>query len=233
MKKILVVEDDAHIRLGLCDALGAEGYEVRECPDGGQAVPLVRQWAPDLVILDVMLPRRSGFDICRDLRSAKNPVPILMLTAKGQEVDKVVGLELGADDYVTKPFGLRELLARVHALLRRSQQTGDAAVPERIVFGDVEIRTAALRGSRNGEPFELSPRELAVLVVLERERGNAVSRDRILNEVWGIEYYGTTRTLDQLIVKLRQKVEAEPSAPRHILTVHGMGYRLEATPSQA
>src|SRR4051812_44094025 len=175
-----------------------------------------------------MLPGKSGYDLCRELRAAKNRVPILMLSAKGQEIDKVVGLELGADDYVTKPFSLRELLARVHALLRRAEPGAVAAEgPDAIDFGHVKIDTKALRGKRGKETFELTPRELKVLAVLFRERGNAVSRDPILNEVWGIEYYGTTRTLDQLVVKLRQKIEETPGEPRYLLTVHGFGYRLE------
>jgi DNA-binding response OmpR family regulator len=204
-KRLLVVEDDAHIRLGLCEALRAEGYDVIDCRDGGQAGPLVKQQKPDLVILDIMLPRKSGFDLCREIRAAKNRVPILMLSAKGQEIDKVVGLELGADDYVTKPFSLRELIARVQALLRRAQGGGTASdLPMEIAFGKVRIDCKALRGKRGREPIELTPREIKVLAVLFRERGNAVSREALLNEVWGVDYYGTTRTLDQLIVKLRQ-----------------------------
>jgi DNA-binding response OmpR family regulator len=228
-KRILVVEDDPHIRLGLVETLNGEGYQVSECRDGAHALPKIRQEQPDLVILDVMLPRKSGYDICRELRAERNAVPVLMLTAKGQEVDKVIGLELGADDYVTKPFGVRELIARVHALLRRAQTgtPGASPAPDILRFGDVEIDVPALRGRRSGESFDLTPRELAVLVLLHRERGHALSRDRILNEVWGIEYYGTTRTLDQVIVKLRQKIETEPGHPRHLLTVHGLGYRLE------
>ncbi|MDQ3622464.1 MAG: response regulator transcription factor [Verrucomicrobiota bacterium] len=228
-KQILVVEDDAHIRLGLVDALRAEGYEVTECANGLQALPLLKQRRPDLVVLDIMLPGKSGFDLCREIRAAKNRIPILMLSAKSQEIDKVVGLELGADDYVTKPFSLRELLARVHALLRRAEPgavTND--VPAEMEFGNVCIDSRALRGKRGKEAFELTPRELKVLALLYREKSNAVSRDTILNEVWGIEYYGTTRTLDQLIVKLRQKIEDVPSAPKHLLTVHSLGYRLEA-----
>ena len=227
-KHILVVEDDAHIRLGLCDALRAEGYEVTECRDGSQAAALIKQQKPHLVILDVMLPGKSGFDLCREIRASKDRVPILMLSAKGQEIDKVVGLELGADDYVTKPFSLRELLARVQALLRRSQSGGSALeLPAEIAFGRVRIDSKALRGKRGREAFELTPREMKVLGILFRERGNAVSRDALLNEVWGIESYGTTRTLDQLIVKLRQKIEDVPSEPKHLLTVHTLGYRLE------
>ena len=229
-KRLLVVEDDAHIRLGLCEALRAEGYDVIDCRDGAQAGPLLKQQKPDLVILDIMLPGKSGFDLCREIRSAKNRVPILMLSAKGQEIDKVVGLELGADDYVTKPFGLRELVARVQALLRRAEAGGGAAsdLPMEIAFGNVRIDCKALRGKRGKEKIELTPRELKVLSVLYRERGNAVSRESLLNEVWGVDYYGTTRTLDQLIVKLRQKIEDVPAEPRHLLTVHTLGYRLEA-----
>jgi DNA-binding response OmpR family regulator len=227
-KRVLVVEDDAHIRLGLCDALRAESYDVTDCRNGAQAGPLIKQLKPDLVILDIMLPGKSGFDLCREIRAGKNRVPILMLSAKGQEIDKVVGLELGADDYVTKPFSLRELLARVQALLRRAQAGGAASdLPREIAFGKVRVDCKALRGKRGKEAIELSPRELKVLSVLFRERGNAVSREALLNEVWGIDYYGTTRTLDQLIVKLRQKIEDVPGEPRHLLTVHTLGYRLQ------
>src|SRR6187431_200136 len=156
-KHVLVVEDDAHIRLGLCDALRAEGYDVAECRDGAQAGPLIKQHKPDLVILDIMLPGKSGFDLCRELRGAKNRVPILMLSAKGQEIDKVVGLELGADDYVTKPFSVRELLARVHALLRRSEVLNPETleIPREIAFGDVVIDALALRGHRGPDLFEI------------------------------------------------------------------------------
>jgi len=228
-RHLLVVEDDAHIRLGLCDALRGEGYEVTECCHGGEAIALVRQRLPDLVVLDIMLPGKSGYDVCREVRAARSRVPILMLSAKGQEIDKVVGLELGADDYVTKPFSLRELLARIQALLRRAApESNGGEVPEEITFGDVAIDAKALRGRRGKEAFDLTPRELKVLALLWRERGNAVSREAILNEVWGIEYYGTTRTLDQLVVKLRQKIEKVPGEPRWLVKVHGLGYRLEA-----
>jgi DNA-binding response OmpR family regulator len=229
-KRVLIVEDDPHIRLGLCDALRGEGYDVLECGDGGQAMPMLRQNKPDLVLLDLMLPRKSGYDLCREIRAEKNRVPILILSAKGQEIDKVVGLELGADDYVTKPFSVRELLARLRALLRRSEPAATPAAtnaPEVIRFGKVEVDSRALRGRRGKEAFELTPRELKVLALLHQNRGHVVARENILNEVWGIEYYGTTRTLDQLILKLRQKIEETPGEPRHLLTVHGFGYRLE------
>lgn len=228
-KHLLVVEDDAHIRLGLTDALRVEGYEVTECCHGGEAVSLIRQRTPDLVVLDIMLPGKSGYDVCREVRAARSRVPILMLSAKGQEIDKVVGLELGADDYVTKPFSLRELLARVQALLRRAApEVQESEIPTEIAFGNVRVDSKALRGTRDGASFSITPRELKVLAMLWRERGNAVTREAILNEVWGIEYYGTTRTLDQLVVKLRQKIESTPGEPRWLITVHGHGYRLEA-----
>jgi DNA-binding response OmpR family regulator len=227
-KHLLLVEDDSHIRMGLNDALTAENYEVTECGDGAQAIPLVKQLKPHAIILDVMLPGKSGFDICRDLRAQGDKTPILMLTAKGQEVDKVVGLELGADDYVTKPFGVRELVARVHALLRRADTTvaEDVPVPPEIRFGNVTLQTSTLRGTCGKEAFELTPRELKVLALLYSKAGQAVSRNEILDRVWGIDYYGTTRTLDQVIVKLRQKIDPG-TAPKHLLTVHGLGYRLD------
>ena len=228
-KHILVVEDDSHIRMGIREALTLEGYEVSEVADGGQVKAIIKQRDLDLILLDVMLPGKNGYDICRDLRSAGVKIPIIMLTAKSQEIDKVVGLELGADDYVTKPFGLRELLARVHVQLRRTRmsQVQDNEVPKEIVFGQVLIHTAALRGKQGKKKFALTAKELGVIQLLYREVGNAVERDRILNEVWGVDYYGTTRTLDQVIVKIRQKIEVDASKPKHLLTVHGVGYRLE------
>ena len=231
-KQILIVEDDPHIRLGVCEALKSENYEVCEVANGTEVLPMVKERRPDLVILDVMLPGKNGFDVCRELRAGGNRVPVLMLTAKGQEIDKVVGLELGADDYVTKPFGIRELLARVHALLRRADHRSAGAgaenPPPEIRIGRVIVDTAAMRGTRGKSKFELSSRELKLLALLFRKAGDAVSRNEILDAVWGIEYYGTTRTLDQVIVRLRQKIEDDPANPAHLLTVHGVGYRLEA-----
>ncbi|MEM6884562.1 MAG: response regulator transcription factor [Verrucomicrobiota bacterium] len=228
-KHILIVEDDAHIRMGVVDTFQSEGYEVSELGNGKQVLQKVQQLEPDLILLDIMLPGKSGYDACRELRENRIKTPVIMLTAKGQEIDKVVGLELGADDYVTKPFGVRELLARVQAVLRRSQPevSAETPVPPCMEFGDVSINTAALRGVRGKDTFDLKPRELKVLIVLFQHRGNAVSRDELLNQVWGVDYYGTTRTLDQVIVKLRQKIEADHAKPEYITTVHGLGYRLE------
>lgn len=228
---ILIIEDDPHIRLGLEEALTVEGYEVSACADGVRAVREIRALAPHAVILDVMLPGKSGYDICREVRALGDRVPILMLTAKGQEIDKVVGLELGADDYLTKPFGLRELLARVHALLRRSagERVGGGVVAiGEVSIGDAAVDFGAMRVERGGRVMDLTPKEGGVLAILVRERGDVVSRERLLADVWGVEFFGTTRTLDQVVVKLRQKIEHEPSRPVFLKTVHGMGYRLES-----
>lgn len=228
--RILVVEDDAHIRLGLREALSSAAYEVSECADGRHTVELIKSVKPDLVVLDVMLPGQSGYDICRALRAERCQVPVIMLTAKGQEIDKVVGLKLGADDYITKPFAIQELLARVDAVLRRARpgRAGEfPPLPSTIRFGRVVIHPASLSGTNGEKSFSLSARELAVLAVLTREPGNVVDRQRLLDEVWGASYYGTTRTLDQVVVRLRQKIEPDPSEPRHILTVHRVGYRFQ------
>ncbi len=229
-KHVLLVEDDTHIRMGVADALISEGYEVSETSDGSEVAALVRARNPDLIVLDIMLPRRNGFEICRDLRSSGNTTPLLVLSAKGQEIDKVVGLELGADDYVSKPFSIRELLARIYALLRRSETTSKPVgleLPAEIAFGDVTIRSATMRGRRGEKLFDLSAREMKVLALLFTHWGEVIDRNRFLDEVWGMDYYGTTRTLDQVIVKLRQKVENDPAHPRFLKTVHGVGYRLE------
>jgi DNA-binding response OmpR family regulator len=228
--RVLVVEDEPNVRLGIREALEGEGYEVFEHSSGDRVPQAVERATPDVILLDIMLPQRDGFEVCRDLRAAGVRTPILMLTAKSQEVDKVVGLKVGADDYLTKPFGLAELLARVHALLRRSRgepPSGARPLPESIEFGSVRIRPAALRGTRDGQPFELSDREMRVLALLADRPGDVVDRETLLREVWGVSHHGTTRTLDQVILKLRKKVESDPARPRHILTVHGVGYRLQ------
>ena len=227
--KILIVEDDPHILLGLEEVLKSEGFEVVSCNRGDEAVAAVAKHQPGLVVLDVMLPGLSGYDICRQLRSRKVATPILMLTAKGQEIDKVVGLDLGADDYVTKPFGVRELLARIHALLRRGQpatssESSDAAF--RIGGAEIDPKTFQLRRGKSIQ--ELTAKELKLLQVFHDHPGEVLSRDRLLNEVWGYNYYGTTRTLDQVIVQLRKKLGDNGGHPKHLLTVHGVGYKLEA-----
>jgi DNA-binding response OmpR family regulator len=227
--KILVVEDDPHILLGLEEVLRTEGFEVASCNRGDKAIEAATRNHPALIVLDVMLPGLSGYDICRELRSRKVTTPILMLTAKGQELDKVVGLDLGADDYVTKPFGVRELLARIHALLRRT--SGSSAPPRadddstfRIGTAEIDPKTFQLKRGKLTE--ELTARELKLLQLFNAHCGEVLSRDRLLNEVWGYNYYGTTRTLDQVIVQLRKKLGDNGGEPRHLLTVHGVGYKL-------
>ncbi len=228
--KILIVEDDPHILLGLEEVLKSEGHDVATCNRGDEAVAAVGKFQPALIVLDVMLPGASGYDICKQLRAKKISTPILMLTAKGQEIDKVVGLDLGADDYVTKPFGVRELLARINALLRR--RGGDASssapseAPFQIASATIDPKTFQVKRGRAVE--ELTAKELKLLQFFHAHPGEVLSRDRLLNEVWGINYYGTTRTLDQVIVQLRKKIGDNGGEPKHLLTVHGVGYKLVA-----
>ncbi len=226
--KILIVEDDPHILLGLEEVLKSEGFDVATCNRGDHAVDCVTKHKPALIVLDVMLPGLSGYDICKQLRSKKITLPILMLTAKGQEIDKVVGLDLGADDYVTKPFGVRELLARIHALLRRGTTANVANGQSDASFeiGDSIIDPKTFQLKRRKSIEELTARELKLLQLFHAHPGEVLSRDRLLNEVWGQNYYGTTRTLDQVIVQLRKKLGDNGDEPKHLLTVHGVGYKL-------
>jgi len=226
--KVLIVEDDPHILLGLEEVLKSDGFDIAVCSRGDQAIDAVKKHHPALILLDVMLPGLSGYDICKQLRARKVAIPILMLTAKGQEIDKVVGLDLGADDYVTKPFGVRELLSRIHALLRRTSATlsaeANSTTPFRIGSATIDPRTFQLKREKIVE--ELTPKELNLLQLFAIHPGEVLSRDRLLNEVWGYNYYGTTRTLDQVIVQLRKKLGDNGDAPKHLLTVHGVGYKL-------
>jgi DNA-binding response OmpR family regulator len=226
--KVLIVEDDPHILLGLEEVLQSEGFEVAVCSRGDQAVAAFAKHRPALLVLDVMLPGLSGYDICKQLRARKVTTPILMLTAKGQELDKVVGLDLGADDYVTKPFGVRELLARIHALLRRTGPPPKAEASEQDPFqiGDATIDPKTFQLKRGKKVEELTAKELKLLQFFHAHPGEVLSRDRLLNEVWGYNYFGTTRTLDQVIVQLRKKLGDNGGEPRHLLTVHGVGYKL-------
>ncbi len=222
---ILVVEDDPHILLGLREVLESDGFHVETCSRGDEVKALLVERLPAMILLDVMLPGMSGYEVCKQVRARGLAVPILMLTAKGQELDKVVGLELGADDYVTKPFGVRELLARIHALLRRSggMEVGEVQVEFSIGEAVIDPKTFTIRRGAVTDP--LTARELKLLQIFHAKPGEVLSRERLLTEVWGYEYYGTTRTLDQTIVQLRKKL-GEHGAPRHLLTVHGVGYRL-------
>jgi DNA-binding response OmpR family regulator len=225
--KILIVEDDPHILLGLEEVLKSDGFEVVSCKRGDQAIDAVSRQKPALVVLDVMLPGLSGYDVCKQIRERNKSILVLMLTAKSQEIDKVVGLDLGADDYVTKPFGVSELLARVHALLRRGGRndvpSGDESAFQ-IGPATIDPRTFQLKRGKVVE--ELTAKEIKLLRLFHAHAGEVLSRDRLLNEVWGYNYYGTTRTLDQVIVQLRKKLGDNGSEPRHVLTVHGVGYKL-------
>jgi len=223
MAKILIVEDEPNMVAGLRDNFEFEGYQVISAPDGVAGLERALSEAPDLVILDVMMPRMSGLDVCRQLKTKKPAIPIIMLTARGQEVDKVVGLELGADDYITKPFSIRELLARVKAVLRRAGITPRAA--EKYSFGEVEVNLRSCRVSRRGKEMDFSSKEFELLKFFLHHPGETLSRDRLLEEVWGYAHFPTTRTVDAHIVRLRQKVEPKPDEPRFILTVHGTGYK--------
>ncbi|HBA84389.1 MAG TPA: DNA-binding response regulator [Verrucomicrobia bacterium] len=224
---ILVAEDEAHIREGLADALTGEGYDVAVAPNGKAALESYEARRPALLILDVMMPEQSGYDVCRAVRRKDASTPILILTARGEEIDKVVGLELGADDYVAKPFGIRELLARVAALLRRVQVTAAPApaVSETFAFGEAVIEPRKLQGRLQQRSFRISQRELRLMQFFAEHPEEVLSRDELLNAAWGVDYLGTTRTLDQHIAQLRKKVEPDPGRPQTLLTVHGAGYR--------
>ena len=223
MPTILLVEDEYPMRVALEDAFRHYGYEVVSAADGEVGLRLIEETKPDLVILDVMLPHMDGFEVCRQLRQHGFMKPILMLTARSQEVDKVIGLELGADDYVTKPFGDRELLARVKALLRRASHEPSELVNYR--FGTVDIDFTHFTGEKNGRSLRLTSTEFSLLHLLISQKGNVLTREELLNKVWGYEFFPQSRTVDNHILRLRQKLEDDPNHPRHILTVHGLGYK--------
>jgi DNA-binding response OmpR family regulator len=223
---VLVVEDDASITLGLRINLEAEGYGVLEAEDGERGLEMVRSERPDLVILDVMLPKLNGFQVLQAIRRDGLMMPIIILSARTAEMDKVTGLELGAEDYVAKPFSLAELLARVRAALRRGPLPAQA--PRSVlVFGDVRIDIAARTVTRAGAAVEMTATELDLLLCLIEARGSALSRDAIFTRVWGPNHHGTPRTIDNFIQQLRAKLEVEPQRPRHLITVRGIGYRFD------
>lgn len=224
---IAVIEDDESVRKSLMLNLELENFKVVTANDGIAGLELVENEKPDLIILDVMMPRKDGLQTCKELRQQGNSTPLILLTARCQEVDKVLGLELGADDYLAKPFGMRELVARVKALLRRTSKTDEI---DRVQFDDVLIDFKAYRAERNSEPLELSAREYRLLRYLVAKRGAVVTRDELLDEVWGYNSYPSTRTVDNHIARLRQKIEQNVNSPRHILTVHGVGYKFVANP---
>lgn len=227
MQRILIIEDEPSMRMGLEDNLDYEGYRVESAGDGNEGLQKITKEQYDLVLLDVMLPGMSGFDICRHLRKNGNHVPIILLTAKGEEIDKVLGLELGADDYITKPFSLRELMARIKAVLRRGSGTDEENEESNISIGKLSVDFNSYDAQGAGESIKMSHKEFEVLRYLYEHRQQTVSRFDLLDNIWGYEdEQPTTRTVDNFIVKLRQKIEQNPNDPHIILTVHGIGYKM-------
>lgn len=225
MPRILIVEDDPAMQNGLRDNLEIEGYEVDVEGDGEKGLQAALHVPYDLIILDVMLPKMSGIDILRKAREANVTARVVMLTARGEEIDKVLGLELGADDYVTKPFSLRELLARVKALLRRYQNSSESGSEGKLILGDLQIDFSSYTARKGNEPCDMTPKEFDVLRFMWEHEGQTVSRTLLLEKVWGYDDSVSSRTVDNVMVKLRQKIEEDPARPRHILTMHGLGYK--------
>jgi DNA-binding response OmpR family regulator len=228
MARILVVEDEPHMRLGLKDNLEFESFDVTLAADGQEGLDILLKEPFDLVLLDIMMPRMSGIDVCRKARAEGISTPIIFLTAKGEEIDKVLGLELGADDYITKPFSIRELVARVKAVIRRST-SNSATTPEKkdnIQLGRLWLDFVHYEAKMDGEPIKMTHKEFEVIQYLLKNANNIVSRYQLLEDVWGYESQPTTRTVDNFILKLRQKIEDNPNDPKIILTVHGAGYKL-------
>lgn len=227
MKSILIIEDEISMANGLKDNLEFEGYQVETAPDGTTGLAKIREKLFDLVLLDVMLPGISGFEICKTARREGISTPIILLTAKGEEIDKVVGLELGADDYITKPFSLRELLARIRAILRRVPEADSRSGEGRwVTIGKLQVHFDRFQAREGDHEVKLTHKEFQVLLYLYKHAGEAVNRDDLMSQVWGIDSDITTRTVDNFILKLRQKVEPDPNNPRVILTIHGSGYRM-------
>lgn len=226
MPKILICEDEPSMRMGLKDNLEFESYEVDTAEDGETGLNKILENQYDLIILDVMMPKMSGFDLCKSARKKGITTPIILLTAKGEEIDKVLGLELGADDYVTKPFSLRELLARIKAILRRGELTAKTVEDKDIQIGNLLVNFGTYQAKVKNKEVQMSHKEYEILNYLWKKKNATVSRDELLTEVWGFEETPTTRTVDNFILKLRQKIEKDLNHPQYILTVHGVGYKL-------
>ena len=226
MKTILIVEDEEPIRKGLKDTFSGEGFKVITAPDGLQGYKTAKVKNPDIILLDIMLPELNGLEVCKKLRSESNQTPIIMLTAKSTETDKVVGLELGADDYVTKPFSVRELVSRVNALLRRMEKKSENKEGNEVVaFEDVKIDFKKFKAEKNGKKIDMSKTEFKILKFFVSRSEEVISRDTFLDEVWGYDDFPTTRTVDNFIVKLRSKIEKDPKNPKHLITIYGVGYK--------
>jgi DNA-binding response OmpR family regulator len=224
MKKILIIEDEQDLVKGLKMNLSDEGFDVDWAFNGVEGLRKAIEEAPDLIILDIMLPEMDGLEVCRRLRQKNIGIPVIMLTAKGGEIDKIVGLEIGADDYMTKPFSVRELLARIKVRLRRVERE-KMAVPEIYSFGEIEIDFAQFKVIRKGKETDLTSLEMEILKYFVAHQGKVITRDDMLDKIWGYESFPTTRTIDNHILKLRKKIEEDPSHPRYILSVYGGGYR--------
>lgn len=226
--RVLVAEDDANIRNGLIEVLEREGYEAVGACDGVQALALFQEQRPDFVCLDVMMPGKDGYAVCREIRRRDASTPIVFISAKSEEIDRVLGLELGADDFIMKPFGVREVVARIRAVTRRYMASQPAeALEAPFVMGGLEVRPAELRARRGGETIDLSLREVKILGLLHRHAGEVVDRDRFFDVCWGLDHMPNSRTLDQHVARLRKRIEADPKHPRIIRTVHGAGYRYD------
>lgn len=226
--KILLVEDDALTREGLAELLSREGFEIEQARNGSEGLIAFKRQNPHLVCLDVMMPGMSGYDLCREIRKLNQTIPLIFITAKSEEIDTVVGLELGADDYIAKPFGKQEVLARIRALLRRTRLTDEPNGDNfSFTMGDLRIVPDELRAFRGNQMFDLSPRDIAILKLLHDHQGKVVDRDMLFDAAWGSSYFPNSRTLDQHISQLRKRIETDPRHPLIIKTVHGAGYRFE------
>jgi DNA-binding response OmpR family regulator len=222
--RILIAEDDSYTRQGLIEVFEGDGYQVIAAKDGREALSMYVEEGPDFVCMDIMMPEMNGYDVCREIRKHDSKVPILFISAKSEEIDKVVGLELGADDYIVKPFGVKEMLARVKAVTRR--YSGPASTDDQVFeLDDLRVAPAELRAYRDQTPIELSPRDVKLLQLFAGNRGRVVSRDELFDVGWGLDYLPSSRSLDQYISQLRKKIEVDPKTPRIIVTVHAAGYR--------
>lgn len=226
--KVLLAEDDELTRQGLAEVLESEGYQVLQASDGASALDRFRESTPDFVCLDIMMPERSGYDVCRSIRTSHPDMPIIFISAKSEEIDKVVGFELGADDFIVKPFGVREVVARIRAVTRRCCAAKGDSAPPSFTMDDLEVFPAELRALRGEQVIELSLRDVRILELLHRNSGRVQDRNSIFNHCWGEDYFPNSRSLDQHISQLRKRIEVDPKSPRIIRTVHGAGYRYES-----
>ncbi len=229
--KVLVAEDDRHIRHGLCEILSREGYQTIQAADGKEALALLAHEIPDFVCLDIMMPGMSGYDVCREIRRQLPSIPIVFISAKAEEIDKVIGLELGADDFIVKPFGVKEVVARIRAITRRCLSahaaTAGAGPLAAFTLGDLTIYPAELRAKRGTQVIELSLRDVKILALFHERKGEVLDRNTLYNQGWGVDFYPNSRTLDQYISQLRKRLETDPRNPLLFQTVHGAGYRYD------